>query len=142
MVYIGTKKPLETKKWQSSLMSIKKLKATEKEIATYFKNPNIYFIASSKGCSCEFRIAMERELGFDIPKDWYPESKDQIDGTKLIYQLIKETLKHAEKIELLSIWNDHIGNKITKEHISLKEVPENKFRMFEDMMFICRNLIL
>jgi hypothetical protein len=67
--------------------------------------------------------------------DWSPEEQDEIDATRELYVTLTSLLSSGNQIDLLDQWNGAQPADITTLDVSLGEVPEKAFRLFENHKF-------
>lgn len=97
---------------------------------------NYWFVGSKSGCSCTFRYFAEgNEMCFGKPVDWYKEEQDEIDATKELYNTLDYLLSAGNKVDLVNKWVDTKTEDIKTIDVSLNEVSEAEFRMFENYKF-------
>ncbi len=98
---------------------------------------NIWYVGSKSGCSCTFRHfhSSAVELGFSEPEDWYEEEQDDIDATRKLYRTLSFLLSSGHQLDLLDRWEGSQPEDITTLDVSLDDVSERAFRMFEDHKF-------
>ena len=74
-------------------------------------------------------------LGFGEPVDWYPEDQDEIEATRELYVTLTFLLSSGYQVDLLDQWHGSPAEAITTLDVSLSEVPEKAFRLFENYKF-------
>ena len=97
--------------------------------------PNRWYVGSKSGCSCTFRHLHAIELGFGEPVDWYPEEQDEIDATRQLYVTLIFLLSSGYQVDLVNLWHGAQPTDITTLDVSLGEVSEKAFRLFENHKF-------
>src|SRR5262245_52387690 len=97
--------------------------------------PNPWYVGSKSQCSCTFRHLYSVELGFGEPVDWYPEEQDEIEATRELYATLTSLLSSGYQVDLLDQWNGAQPANITTLNISLSDVSEKAFRLFENHKF-------
>jgi len=97
--------------------------------------PNHWYVGSKSECSCTFRHLHSTELGFGEPVDWYPEEQDEIKATRELYATLTSLLSSGYQVDLLDQWNGAQPASITTLNVSLNDVPESAFRLFENHKF-------
>jgi hypothetical protein len=97
--------------------------------------PNYWYVGSKSQCSCTFRHLHSVELGFGEPVDWSPEEQDEVDATRELYATLTALLSSGNHVDLLDQWNGAQPAEITTIDVSLSDVPENAFRLFENHKF-------
>jgi hypothetical protein len=97
--------------------------------------PNIWYVGSKAGCSCTFRHLSAIELGFSEPVEWYDEEQDELDATEQLYRILSQLLALGYRVDLLDRWEGAQPEGITVVDVSLDDVSERAFRMFENHRF-------
>lgn len=97
--------------------------------------PHRWYVGSESGCSCTFRHLYSVELGFAAPVDWYPEDQNEIDATRELYRTLALLLSLGHRVDLLDRWVGALAEDITTIDVSLDEVSEHVFRLFENHKF-------
>jgi hypothetical protein len=67
--------------------------------------------------------------------DWYPEDQDEIEATRELYVTLTFLLSSGYQVDLLDQWHGSPAEAITTLDVSLSEVPEKAFRLFENYKF-------
>ena len=67
--------------------------------------------------------------------DWYPEEQDEIDATRQLYVTLTFLLSSGYQVDLLNLWHGAQSTTITTLDVSLDEVSEKAFRLFENHKF-------
>ena len=70
--------------------------------------------------------------------DWYPEEQDEIDATRQLYVTLTFLLSSGYQVDLLNLWHGAQPTDITTLDVSLGEVLEEAFRLFENHKFRLR----
>lgn len=135
-VYISTDYPVNLAERSSTLVRFEKIIDPEKlksiEILDF---PNKWYVGSLSGCSCTFRHLMSVELGFMEPVDWFEEEQDNIDATRELYKTLSFILSSGYRLDLLDRWYEDKPEVIKTIDVSLDEVSETTFRLFEKHKF-------
>jgi hypothetical protein len=97
--------------------------------------PNHWYVGSKSHCSCTFRHLHSVELGFGEPVDWSPEGQDEIDATRELYATLTALLSSGHRVDLLDQWNGTQPAGVTTIDVSLSDVSEKAFRLFENHKF-------
>ncbi len=99
-----------------------------------------WFVGSAHGCSCGFRhlYLSSVELGFEEPKDWFPEEKDDISATVTFVRIIKSLISAGNKVDCFDAWDEYQDTSImaSKQIIDILQMKDEKFRFFENHHFI------
>ena len=93
----------------------------EEEFLTY---SNKWLVLSPDGCSGGFRYVSE-DLGFGLPKDWYPEEHEDILATKRLIEIIRKLVQNNEKVECINAWLEDVK----KTHIKKSPIEELKVNL-------------
>ena len=101
------------------------------------KHEHKWFVGSKSGCSCTFRhLCVESvDLGFGEPEDWFPETPDDIDATKRLYEILKEMVRRGHQVEILDWWSGDEDKDAVPLDVSLSQIPADHFRLFEEHVF-------
>ncbi len=78
---------------------------------------------------------MSVELGFSEPVDWYEEEQDELDATRELYSTLINLLSSGYQVDLVDLWQGAQPKDIIILEVSLDEVSETAFRMFENHKF-------
>jgi hypothetical protein len=97
--------------------------------------PNRWYVGSKSGCSCMFRHLHSVDLGFGEPVDWYKEEQDELSATAELYRALEPLLLSGRQVDLLDRWEGAKPDDIKILDVSLDDVSEQAFRMFENQMF-------
>lgn len=135
-VYISTDSQENLTTRNSELIRFKRVTNLSADPSTRLLDfPNHWYVGSKSECSCTFRHLHSIELGFGEPVDWYPEEQDEIDATRELYATLTSLLSSGYQVDLLDRWHDAQSVNITTLDVSLSDVPEKAFRMFENHKF-------
>ncbi len=135
-VYISTNSDEDLGNRNSELVRFEKIADSNTQPCTGllgFKNK--WFVGSKSGCSCTFRHLYSIEAGFGEPEDWCKEEQDDIDATKELYRALAFLLSDGYEVELLDCWWGTKPEKIITIDVSLDDVSESAFKMFENHKF-------
>lgn len=99
--------------------------------------PNQWYVGSKSGCSCTFRhlVSVSTGLEFSEPEDWHKEEQDALDATRELYSTLAFLLSSGYKVDLVDRWEGSKPENITVIDVSLDDVSEKAFWMFEDHKF-------
>lgn len=125
MLFIGTKEKLEEVPFDKERpdLYIEAIKGDLTRVADKFDNKNIYFIGTSRGCSCDF----------GMEKDYHPCNYSIIEFEQKIRQK-KSLLKPIR--QLLGTQESYIKNKIEKT----KKMVEQEQNYFHQTLKLIRIL--
>src|SRR5262245_36158017 len=91
-------------------------------------------LAAGGSCGCGFRHLMSDELGFGEPEEWYRESTEALNSTKVLYSTIERLLLDGFAVDLLDAWEGN-SNEIKSLDVSFDLVSQSAFRLFENFRF-------
>ena len=135
-VYISTESQEDLTTRNSELLRFKRVADPNTDPAILLLDfPNRWYVGSKSECSCTFRYLYSIELGFGEPVDWYPEDQDEIEATRELYVTLTFLLSSGYQVDLLDQWHGSPAEAITTLDVSLSEVPEKAFRLFENYKF-------
>lgn len=135
-VYISTDSGEDLTERNSELVRFEKVTDTGADPCTRLLDfPNQWYVGSKTGCSCTFRHLFSVELGFGEPEDWCPEEQDELDATKELYVILASILSSGHQVDLVDRWEGAQPDDITTLDVSLDEISETAFRMFENHKF-------
>jgi len=136
-VYISTDSDEDLSKRNSELVRFEKLTDANAGSCTQLLDlTNKWYVGSKTECSCTFRhLAVGSDFEFSEPEDWYEEEQDELDATRELYRTIAYLLSSGHKVDLVDQWYDTQPEDITTLDVSLDDVSENAFRMFENHKF-------
>jgi hypothetical protein len=97
--------------------------------------PHHWYVGSKSQCSCTFRHLYSVELGFAEPVDWYPEEQDEIAATRELYATLTSLLSSGYHVDLLDRWYGAQPTDIVTLNVSLSDISEKAFRLFENYKF-------
>lgn len=135
-VYISTDSSEDLARWNSELVRFEKVTNPCADPCTRLLDfPNQWYVGSKSNCSCTFRHLYSIELGFSEPEDWCPEEQDELDATKELYAILVSILSSGHQVDLVDRWEGAKPDDITTVDVSLDEISETAFRMFENHKF-------
>jgi hypothetical protein len=67
--------------------------------------------------------------------DWYPEEQDELNATRELYTTLTSLLSAGYQVDLVNLWHGAQPTDITTIAVSLGEVSEKAFRLFENHKF-------
>ena len=110
----------------------------DKAIAGLLKHSHRWRLEGQYGsCSCHFRHLGEgNDMGFAPPEEWCPEDSDDIESTRAVYDVLAHVVMSGHGLDLIDLWNDARPDAIKDLSISLRDVPRDRFRFFENHRFI------
>ena len=137
-VYISTDSPMNLAERNSDLVRFEKVTDPHFDpCVSLLEFPHKWYVGSKSGCSCTFRHLHTSAvgLGFSEPLDWYEEDQDDLDATRELYGVLHHIVSSGHYLDLVDRWEGSRSEDITVLDVSLDEVPETAFRIFEDHKF-------
>ena len=129
----------------SEHLNFQKVISDEDPILGLLSHPNRWHLSGfGGGCSCHFRRSLQNwsddetlELPtFEAPFEWQQEDLQAIQSTKLAYDMVFLLLEQGHSVDLVDYWNGTLPDEIETMEVSLRQVPRNSFKFFEDYRFI------
>ena len=114
----------------------KGLTPEEREIPGLMRYPHTWYVGSKSGCSCTFRHLHSIDLGFSAPVDWYPEDPDELEATKLFYDIVSNLVMEGSHVDCISLWAGAAKNGVPTLEVDLSSIKREAFRFFENHHFI------
>lgn len=114
----------------------KEWKPREHEAPGFMRYPHTWFVGSKSGCSCTFRHLHSIELGFGAPEDWYPEGPDEIEATKLFYDVVSAMVMRGSHVDCISLWTGATKDMVQTLDVDLSSIEKEAFRFFENHHFV------
>jgi hypothetical protein len=138
-VYISTDSSEDLSRRNSELVQFEKvIDSNSDPCITLLDFPNQWYVGSKSGCSCTFRHLVSIDLGISDPVDWYKEESDELDATRELYSTLIYLLSSGHHVDLLDRWEGVRPVNIIIRDVSLDEVSNTAFRMFENHKFRLR----
>lgn len=137
-VYISTDSTMDLSERNTDLLRFKRIADSNVDPCTALLDfSNQWYVGSKSECSCTFRHLHTSavDLGFGEPEDWCPEEQDEIDATKKLFSVIAELVSSGFNLDLVDRWEGSQAKDITTLDVSLAEISEKTFRLFEDHKF-------
>jgi hypothetical protein len=135
-IYISTDAPEDFYDHNSELVRFERLSDSNNDQTTVrLEYQHKWYIGSKSGCSCSFRHLMSIELGFSDPVDWYNEEQDDIAATRELYSIFLKILSSGYHIDLIDSWQGAQPKDIKELDVSLSQVSNKAFRLFENHKF-------
>ena len=113
----------------------KDLAPEEEDIPGLMRNPHTWYVGSKSGCSCSFRHLHSIELGFGVPEDWYPEDPDELEATKLFYDIVSAMIIEGIHVDCISLWTGTTKDGVQSLEVDLSSIKREAFRFFENHHF-------
>ena len=137
LVYISTDFEEDLSQHNSGLISFEKdASSGDPEIINLLHYNNQWYVGSKAGCSCTFRHLHSVELGFGEPVDWYAEDPDEIDATKLFYDVMIKLISAGNQVDCIEFWTGAKKDQIKRLEVDLASISRTAFRFFENHHFI------
>ena len=138
-VYISTDSPEDLRRRNSDLVRFEVLDATQRDpCIALLEHVHRWYVGSKTHCSCTFRHLMSIELGFREPEEWYREEQDELDATRELYADLADLLAAGHDVDLIDRWEGARPGDIKAVDVSLDEVSQGAFRLFENHKFRLR----
>jgi hypothetical protein len=135
-VYISTDSPEDLRVRSSDLVRFEPLDGSRKDpCIALLEHANRWYVGSKSDCSCTFRHLTSIELGFREPEDWYKEGQDELDATRELYTDLAVLLSAGHEVDLIDRWEGARPDDIKTLQVSLEEVSQGAFRLFENHKF-------
>jgi len=72
------------------------------------------------------------------PAEWYEEDQDDIDATRQLYSILASVLYAGFRIDIVDLWEGAKPEDIKSLDVSLNEVSQDAFMLFENHYFRLR----
>jgi hypothetical protein len=140
LIYISTDSAEELSQHNSALIRFEKnFGNCMPEVMDLLLYEYPWYVASKAGCSCTFRHLSSIELGFAEPVDWYEESSDEIEATRIFYDIASSLILSGKNIDCIEIWTETRKNQIKHLKVDLLSIKRDEFRFFENHHFVFSN---
>jgi hypothetical protein len=135
-VYISTDSPEDLRLRNSDLVRFEAVDGTKEDpCIALLEHANRWYVGSKSKCSCAFRHLMSIDLGFREPEEWYKEEQDELDATRELYADLTALLSAGHAVDLIDGWEGARPDDIKTLEVSLDEVSQRAFRLFENHKF-------
>lgn len=135
-VYISTDSQEDLRRRNSDLVRFEVLDGTQEDpCIALLEHAHRWYVGSRTHCSCTFRHLMSIELGFREPEEWYKEEQDELDATRELYAHLTVLLAAGHEVDLIDRWEGARPDDIKTLDVSLDEVSQGAFRLFENHKF-------
>ena len=95
-----------------------------------------WYVGSKAGCSCTFRHLLSIELGFDKPVEWFSEEEEEIEATKLFYDVVTHLISAGHKVDCIQIWAGTTKDQVKRLTVDIDIISREAFRFFENHHFV------
>ncbi len=137
LVYISTDFDGDLAQHNSGLINFEKdISEGDPDIIDLLLHKNPWYVGSKAGCSCTFRHLHSIELGFGEPVEWYAEDPDEIDATRLFYDLVIDLISSSNQVDCIQIWTGTKKDQIKRLEVNLASISRKAFRFFENHHFV------
>lgn len=139
VIYVSTTSPEALDRLPGSLYRFMSLiEDQDPAIVGLLAHPYRWYLECQYGgCSCHFRHLGEGgDLDFSPPEDWCPEDPDDIEATAAVYDVLEPLVAGGYELDLIDAWNGTPSTAIRDVPVSLREVPRDRFRFFENHRFL------
>jgi hypothetical protein len=141
LIYISTDSSEDLSQHNSALIRFEKdFGDREPEVLDLLQYEYLWYVASKAGCSCTFRHLSSIELGFSEPVYWYKESSDEIEATRIFYDIASSLILSGKNIDCIEIWTGTRKDQIQHLKVDLSSIRRDEFRFFENHHFVFLNL--
>jgi hypothetical protein len=82
------------------------------------------------------------ELGFVEPVDWYAEEPDEIEATKVFYDVMTGLISSGNKVDCIQIWFGTKKDQIKRRAVDLSSISKEAFRFFENHHFVFSQVLI
>ena len=135
-LYLSTSSTEDLSRYNSEWISFGNPDRLDDRYVGILRHERKWYVGSKSGCSCTFRYLAGGDLGFDEPQDWLPEEQDELRATADLYRVVASLVQGGEKVDCLALWPGAEPARIKTMSVSLSEVPQKAFRLFEDHHFV------
>ena len=137
LIYISTESSEDLSQHNSALIRFEKdFGYCAPEVVDLLQYEYPWYVASKAGCSCNFRHLSSIELGFVEPVEWYEESSDEIEATRIFYDIASSLILSGKKIDCIDIWTETRKDQIQHLKVVLTSIRRDAFRFFENYHFV------
>jgi hypothetical protein len=141
LIYISTDSSEDLSQRNSALIRFEKnFGNCAPEVLNLLQYEYPCYVASKAGCSCTFRHLSSIELGFAEPVDWYKESSDEIEATRIFYDIASSLILSGKNIDCIEIWTGTRKDQIQHLKVELSSIRRDEFRFFENHHFVFSNV--
>ena len=67
---------------------------------------------------------------------WYAEDPDEIDATRLFYDVIMDLISTGNQVDCIELWTETKKDQIKRLEVDLASISRKAFRFFENHHFI------
>jgi hypothetical protein len=134
VLYAGTTKPLQRRKWQKEAPDLSVASLTERDahIKKHFRSPEVQYIGSTSGRVCDFpnvNLQKGEWAIFEVDSDPERDASDRY-NRKALVALLRESGEKA--VELYGVWDgDFAKTPRALEEVSLKRILDSDFHFKE-----------
>ena len=140
-VHLSTDAPLDLSRRNSDLVRFEKVTDVARDpCLDLLAYPNRWHVGSQSGCGYPFRPLhpSSLDLGFAAPVDWFPEEPEAVEATAELYGTLAGIVREGFRLDVLDRWEGAKPADIRTLAVTLSEVEQNAFRLFENHRFKCR----
>ena len=140
LIYMSTDYGEDLSRHNSALIRFEKdFSNCEPEVLELLQYKYHWYIGSKAGCSCTFRHLLSVELDFGEPVDWYEEQPDEIEATKIFYDVVASLISSGNRVDCMDIWSGAKKEQIKRLTVDLLSITRDTFRFFENHHFVFSN---
>jgi hypothetical protein len=141
LIYISTDSSEDLSQHNSALIRFEKDYGNyAPEVLDLLQYEYPWYVASKAGCICTFRHLSSIELGFAEPVDWYEESSNEIEATRIFYDIASSLILSGKNIDCIEIWTGTRKDQIQHLKVDLSSIRRDEFRFFENHHFVFSNV--
>ena len=137
-VYISTSSTKDLTNLNSEFVRFERVMDSHSDdCVSLLEFPHKWFVGSKAGWSCTFRHlhSSSVELGFSEPVEWFEEDEDELRATGELYGALRDILSSGHSVDLVDRWEGAHPEDIVTIDVSLDNVCEKAFRLFENHRF-------
>ncbi|MBW2412425.1 MAG: hypothetical protein JRF72_21705, partial [Deltaproteobacteria bacterium] len=128
LVYISTDFEGDLSQHNSGLISFEKdISEGDPDILDLLLHKNPWYVGSKAGCSCTLRHLHSIELGFGEPVEWYAEDPDEIEATRLFYDVMIDMISSGNQVDCIEFWSGTKQDQIKRLEVNLASISRQAF---------------
>src|SRR5262245_38887147 len=111
MLYIGCKEPLRER--SDSDLCVEPVEPDRRAVEQWFSLPSVQFVGAHTQCSCGFPYVVAEapiEYWEGLWSDSDDERKADIGSMRALIELLRNTMKPGESVELYPVWDGNEGD--------------------------------
>jgi hypothetical protein len=136
VLYAGTARPLPRRPWNKEAPDLSIASLTERDVAikAHFSKPEVQYIGSTSGCSCDFPFVALQKGEWPFFAELEKKDPKQAATDKYNRESLVGLLRSSgeETVELYGVWSgDFAEGPRAREDVLLEQVLEPDFRFKE-----------